>query len=254
MNITTSIDKKNGNRTIVLAGGEARDVLSLSLLLQRFAYKVSIAHTASQALTLIKSTLPALVIAEPFLAGADRTDLLHVLMHQDRDVASIPVIYMLFRGDTEMEQKCIDSGASGCILKPVQAEELFQAVQASIEPKPRANIRIDTRLPVSLDNVPLACSGGEGGCTIDLSEQGMYVPMSSPYPPNKRLKVRISIKERTISAESRVAYSHPPGAGLNREPGMGLNFIALASQDQEFIRKFIHDEVMRDVSAAMSRA
>jgi hypothetical protein len=35
---------------------------------------------------------------------------------------------------------------------------------------------------------------------------------------------------------------------------MGLEFIAIEPQDQAFIRKFIRDEVMLDVTAALSRA
>jgi CheY-like chemotaxis protein len=252
MDITPSTEKKSGNRTIVIAGREGRDMLSLSMLLKRFEYKVSSAYTAAQALELISSARPALVIADPLFAGANQTNLLHLLMRRDCAAAAIPVIYMVFPGDAAMEQKCLQYGAAGCISRPVNAEELFQAVQAAVEPNPRANIRLDTRLPVSLDNVPLECS--EGGCTIDLSEHGMHVPIAAPYPPNRRLKVRISIKDRTISAEGRVAYSHTSGAGFSREPGMGLKFIAIEPQDQEFIREFIRDEVMRDVRAALSRA
>jgi hypothetical protein len=47
MNISSSTEKKSGNRTIVIAGGKTRDMLSLSLLLQRFAYKVYSAFTAA---------------------------------------------------------------------------------------------------------------------------------------------------------------------------------------------------------------
>jgi CheY-like chemotaxis protein len=256
MFITSSTEtrKKSGNRTIVIAGGKTRDMLSLSVLLERFAYKVHSAYTAPQALELISSARPALVIADPVLAGANRTDLLHQLLKQDKAVASIPVIYMVFPSDAAMEQKCLDYGAAGCISKPIQAEELFQAVQAAIEPRPRADIRIDTRLPVSLDNVPLECPEDEGGCMIDLSEHGMYVPMSEPYPRNRRLTVRIWIKGQTISAEGSVMYSRTSGAGFDRKPGMGLKFIAIAQQDQECIRKFVRDEVMLDVTAALIRA
>ena len=133
---STETQKKSGNRTIVIAGGKTRDMLSLSVLLERFAYKVHSAYTAPQALELISSARPALVIADPVLAGANRTDLLHQLLQQDRAVASIPVIYMVFPSDAAMEQKCLAYGAAGCISKPVQAEELFHAVQVAIEPNP----------------------------------------------------------------------------------------------------------------------
>lgn len=251
---STETRKKSGNRTIVIAGGKTRDMLSLSVMLERFAYKVHSAYTAPQAIELISSVRPALVIADPVLAGANRTDLLHQLLQQDRAVASIPVVYMVFPSDAAMEQKCLAYGAVGCILKPVQAEELYHAVQVAIEPKPRADIRIDTRLPVSLDNVPLECPEDEGGCAIDLSEHGMYVPMSEPYPRNRRITVRIWIRGKTISAEGSVMYNRTSGTGFDRKPGIGLKFIAITPQDQAFIRKFVRDEVMLDVTAALIRA
>jgi len=252
--LSAETQKKSGNRTIVIAGGKTRDMLSLSVLLQRFAYKVHSAYAAPQALELIASVRPALIIADPVLAGASRTDLLHQLLQQDRAVASIPVIYMVFPSDSAMEQKCLHYGAAGCISKPVQAEELYQAVQVAIEPKPRADIRIGTRLPVSVDNVPVDCPEDEDPCTIDLSEHGMHVPMPEPYPRNRRCMVRMLVKNRTISAESLVAYNHTSRAGFNRKPGMGLKFTAIAPQDQEFIKKFVRDEVMLDVTAALSQA
>src|SRR5512141_2889213 len=100
---STETREKSGNRTIVIAGGKTRDMLSLSVLLERFAYKVHNAYTTSQALELISSARPSLVIADPVLAGASRSDLLHQLLQQDRAVASIPVIYMVFPSDAAME-------------------------------------------------------------------------------------------------------------------------------------------------------
>lgn len=250
---STETEKKIGKRTIVIAGTKTRDMLSLSLMLQRFEYTVASAHTAAQAFELISSVRPALIIADPVLPGMGGTALLH-LLQQDRATASTPVIFMIFPGDAAMERRCMDYGAAGCISKPVQAEELYQAVQATIEPKPRAAMRIDTRLPVSVDNVPLECSEGEGVCAIDLSVHGMHVPMLKPYPRNRRFTVQINIKDRTISAEGSVLYSHESAAGSHREPGMGFKFTAIAPQDREFLRKFIRDEVMRDVTAALYRA
>jgi CheY-like chemotaxis protein len=253
MNRASSTEKKSGSRTIVIAGRKTRDMLSLSLLLKRFEYTVSSAHTAAEAIELISSVRPALVIADPALPGMSGTAHLH-LLQQDKGTASPPVIFMIFPGDAAMERKCLDYGAAGCISKPVQAEELYQAVQAAIEPKPRTTIRIDTRLPVSVDNIPLEGSEGEGACAVDLSEHGMHVSMFKPYPRNKLLRVQISIKDRTISTEGSVLYSHASAAGSYRKPGMGLKFTTIALQDREFIRTFIRDEVMRDVTAALCRA
>ncbi len=251
MNPATTVRKKIRNRSIVVAGNKTLEMLSLSLLLQRFEYEVSSANTAAQALELISAKHPALIITDLVLPGMSGMDLFH-LLKQDLRTAFIPVIFVIPQSDVASERRCFDSGAAACISKPVQAEELYRTVQEVIEPKPRAGIRIDTRLPVSLNNVPL--DSAQGDCAVELSEHGIYVPMPNPYPQNRRVTVQIHIKDRTISATGAVLHSHTFGeTPLLKEPGMGLKFVNITPQDQDFIRAFIRDEVNREVKAALSR-
>ncbi len=248
--MTATPAKKIRNRTIVVAGNKTLEILSLSLLLRRFEYDVFSAHTAADALEQISANRPALIISDLILPGMSGMDLFR-LLKQDLRTAFIPVVFVIPPSDVASERQCEDSGAAGCISKPIQAEELYRTVQEIIEPRPRGWIRIDTRLPVSLNNVRLDCS--EGACAVDLSENGIYVPTREPYPNNKRVTVQIGIKNRTISATAAVLHSHSAAEGPQKEPGMGLKFVSIAPQDQDFIRKFIRDEVNRDVQSALSR-
>ncbi len=242
--------KKIRNRAIVVAGNKTLETLSLSLLLQRFEYSVFSAHTAAEALELISANRPALIITDLVLPGMSGMDLFR-LLKQDLRSAFVPVVFMVPPSDMASERRCMDSGAAACISKPVQAEELYRTVQEIIEPKPRSGIRIDTRLPVSLNNVRLDCA--EGACIVDLSENGIYVPMPDPYPQNERVTVQIDIKDRRISATAAVLHSHPSTEGRRKKPGMGLKFVNISPQDQDYIRKFIRDEVNRDIESALSR-
>ncbi len=243
--------KKSRNRSIVVAGNKTLEILLLTLLLQRFGYEVFSAHTAAEALERISAKRPALIITDVVLPGMSGMDLFR-LLRQDLRTAFVPVIFVVPPSDVASETRCLQSGAAACISKPIQAEELYRTVQEIIEPKPRTGIRIDTRLPVSLNNVRLDC--GEGACDVDLSENGIYVPTLEPFPQNKRVTVRIDIKNRTISATAAVLHSHSPVEGKRKEPGMGLKFINISPQDQDFIREFIRDEVNRDIKSALSRA
>jgi hypothetical protein len=172
-----------------------------------------------------------------------------LMLKQSRRTASLPVVFMVPMSDAAAERQCYDNGAAGCITKPIQSEELYRVVQAIIEPIPRENIRIDTRSSVSLNNEPLGCPNDS--CAIDLSEHGMYVPTYKPYPRDRRITVRFHIKDRTISAEGSVIYSYS-SLGQHREPGIGLKFVNIAPQDQEFIRSYIREEVTRDVNEKLS--
>ena len=161
MALVSTHPEKRRNRLILVVGNKTEELRLVSLLLQKFEYKTSVVYSAGEAIQKISEAVPALVSTEVVLPGMSEVDLLH-LFRQARRTASIPVIFMIYPTDAASERRCLGTGAAGCITKPVQAGELYRIVQAAIEPVQRRDIRIDTRLPVSVDNVPLDCSGG--GC------------------------------------------------------------------------------------------
>lgn len=57
----------------------------------------------------------------------------------------------------------------------------------------------------------------------------------------------MNINGRVVFADAVVLHSHRPGEGPFMEPGMGLKFIRIAPEDQEFIRQFIREEVSRGI-------
>lgn len=247
----TSFARKHGRRSILVVGSKTQATLSICLLLKRFAYEVSTADTATEALERVTVSAPALIITDLILPGMSGMDLFSVLK-QVRRTSSIPVIFMVPMSDAAAERRCLENGAAGCISKPAVAEELYKIVQTIIEPIPRENIRIGTRLSVSVDNAPP--DHPEGVCAINLSEQGMYVPMYKPFPRDRRLTVQLHIKDRTISTVSTVVYNYTSRVGSEQEPGVGLKFVTIAPQDREYIRKFIREEIARDVTETKSGA
>jgi CheY-like chemotaxis protein len=250
MDTTSSFGNKRGHHLILVVGNKTQSMLSICLLLKRFAYSVSEAYTASEALALINREIPALIITDLVLPGMSGMDFFQMLK-QSRRTASLPVVFTVPLSDAAAERQCYDNGAAGCIMKPIQSEELYRTVQSLVEPIPRASIRIDARSSVSLNNEPLGCP--EDSCEIDLSEHGMYLPTYKSYPRNRRITVRFHIKDRTISAEGSVVYSYTSvGQGRHREPGIGLKFVSIAPRDREFIRSFIRDEVTRDVKEKLA--
>jgi CheY-like chemotaxis protein/Tfp pilus assembly protein PilZ len=243
MNPISSSREKRGQRLILVVGNKTPAMLSICLLLQRFEYTVSEACNVAEAFDFISAASHSLVITDLVLPDMSGMDFFRMLK-QSRRSASIPVVFVIPMSDAAAERRCYDSGAAGCITKPIQSEELYRVVQAVTEPIPRESVRIDARSHITLNNEPLGCPNSS--CAILLSEHGMYVPTYKPYPKNRRIAVRFHIKDRAISAEGSVVYNDI-NAGRNKEPGIGLKFVNIAPQDQEFIRSFIRDEVTRDV-------
>jgi CheY-like chemotaxis protein len=235
------------SRYILLVDNKTNDVFYTSMLLQRFDYRVCSANSVRDALEMISVALPALVIADLSLPGMNGLDLLR-LLKEDNRTAALPVIIFTPAGDLNAEGRCRDAGAAAVVSKPAKAENIYRAVQAAIEPVPRANIRIHARVPVKVNDIPLDCIEDE--CATVLSEHGMYIRMVKPYDRNEQVSIEMNLNGRGISIHASVLYSHRYGEGPFKEPGMGLKFIRIAAEDREFIRKFISDEVNRGIYPA----
>lgn len=225
-------------RHIVVAGNNTQETHSLSLLLRRFEYEVSVASTSVQARELVFQKRTSLVIAD-----RGSMDLLR-LLKEDVRTSSIPVVVMVPVSDASSESRCLGMGAAACVTKPIQVEELYHIVQELVEPRPRGSMRIDAQLDVRVNDAPV--SGGPS--SVDLSAYGMYVPTSNPYPLNRRITLRLHIKDRTLSLKGSVLFSHVAREGSRKLSGMGLKFVDIAPADRDFIRGYIREEITRGIS------
>ena len=244
MNRTASYSTKYSRRYILVVDSKTTDLFTCAMLLQRFSYRVCTANTSVQALEMVSVAIPAIVIADlylPVMSGID----LNSLLKQDPRTASIPIIILRPSDDEAAMRRCLSLKITS-LPKPIQIEDLYRTVQAAIETTPRSNIRIETRLTVSVNNVPFDCIDGE--CASVLSEHGMYIRTREPHGRNEHVAVQVNINGRVISAEATVLYSHRYGDGPFAEPGMGLKFLQMAPEDYTFIREFIRETVMREVA------
>lgn len=231
------------NRYLLVVNGRPDDLNCTAMILQRFSYPVFTAQNGQQALDMISLVMPALMITDLVLPDMSGLDLLRKVGEKAR---FLHIILLLPEADANVEERSIEiGGAIPCLTKPVTAEDLYQAVQTIIEATPRTNIRIPTALPVSVNKVLLNETKGE--CVTNLSEHGLFVRMLKPPRRNEQVSLKLNIGPRAIDAEAAVLYSHRSSDGPLREPGMALKFVRLAPNDQEFIRRFIHREVMRGI-------
>ena len=232
------------SRFLLVVDSDANDLFYLSMLLQRFEYNIGTATNAAEALRMAAVAAPSLLITALALSDMSGLELVRRLRQEPRTAAA-PVLINATERTQETERLCRQAGVAACLYHPVTAEGLYQAVQAAIEPTPRQNIRIHTMLSVTVNGKPLDCVEGE--CASVLSEHGMYVRTLQPYSKNMRLPVQIVIKGRSIPVETVVLYSHKFGEGPFKEPGMGLKFVRVEPGDQELIRQFIREEVLRGI-------
>lgn len=233
-------------RILLLMDSDAHHLFYVTTLLQRFKYRVCAARTAGEARDAIARSVPALVLAEENPRQQESgIELLQSIRKQPR-LERLPAIAMTESGDSVSRVRCHEAGFIACLNRPVVAEELFRAVQAAVEPTPRSNMRVQTRLPVVVNGKPLDCVEGE--CVSVISEHGMYIRTLTPHPKDARLSLAMSVHGRIISADAVVLYCHQFGEGPYGEPGMGLVFSRIAARDREHLRSFIIDKISGDIT------
>jgi hypothetical protein len=158
----------------------------------------------------------------------------------------VPVIAHSKHSDLDVKQRCFDVGAVGCLHRPIDAEALYQAVQVAVERNPRRSMRIRTVQSVKVNNIDFG--GADGASTLDLSDSGMYLRNTNPVPVNTKLSLRINLNNTVVTTEAVVLYTCMSGEGPYHEPGMGLKFVGIPQKEQQVIRQFIKDEVMRNIA------
>ncbi len=226
---------------VLVADNDADNLVFMSMVLQRFEYPACPVNNAEKALETANVSTPSLIITAMKLRGINGLELMR-RVRQGPGTRAVPVIIMARELTPELAEQCRQAGAAGCLNKPVQADELYRMIQPIIEPgSRRRNIRIQTRLSVTLDDTPL--DSGQGECASMLSANGMYIRTLRSFRLNAPVLVRIDLNGQIVSAEARVIYLDTSVAGPSGMTGIGLLFQKLMPQGGELIRRFINDEV-----------
>lgn len=226
---------------VLVVDSDARNLVFMSMILQRLAYRACSALGVGNALEMADASAPSLIITELNLKGLSGLDLMHHI-RQKPGTSTVPIIIMTKELTLKIEHQCREAGAVACLGKPVQAGELYQVIHRIIDPASRrASFRIQTRLNVTVNDRSLDCVEGE--CATNLSANGMYIRTAQPYPLHAQVQVRLDLNEEVILAEAKVVYCRTSGEEPSGMWGIGLQFLNTSPQGREFIRQFINDEI-----------
>ena len=109
---------------------ELANVLRLHLVSAGYA-----AETAEDAVEGGKALLahpPALILCDinmPYMSGLD----LLTLMQSDASAASIPVVFISGRNDSETLARAVKLGAADFLAKPITREQLLESIEACLQ-------------------------------------------------------------------------------------------------------------------------
>ncbi len=224
-------------RFVLVVDGSLRDGTYLGVLLQNLGYTSTVARSAEEALGLLKTVHPALILSELVLPGVNGIDLLGRLA-ADPALPSIPMIIQTRFAGMEIEDHCRRAGCSACLNKPVQPSELYRAVQQAIEPTPRQNMRVPVLLPLTIDDLASPYE-----LVTMLSDGGLFVRTNEPRMVGSRHIITFLLEERLIRADAVVLYANRFEEDPRKEPGMGMRFENITALDRDVVLSHIREHV-----------
>jgi CheY-like chemotaxis protein len=116
-------------RTVLLVDDDARNIFALSSALERRGMRVLTATTGSEAIELIQSNREiAICLMDIMMPGMDGFETMQII-RKNPAFRRLPIIALTakaMRGDRE---KCLESGASDYLAKPVNTEQLLSALR-----------------------------------------------------------------------------------------------------------------------------
>ena len=239
--------EKRKKKFSLLVDGYVRDLFATGMILQKLDCDAYIVNSAEDALKIMNSGLPALVITELSLPRMSGLELL-VRIKQDPKTKAIPVIIHTSSGDPQREVLCSASGCAAFLKKPVDPEALYSAIQRATEITPRQHLRLRTLLPVMVGGRP-ASDAQSTEYVSELSENGIFVRTLSPRPVDAVLPVTMMIHSIPVKVKAVVLRSVFMGQGLFREPGMGMKFVEISKTDKELVRNFVKRQLIQDIPA-----
>lgn len=116
--------------TYVIAVDDDPEVLdTLGRVLEREAYDVSLASSASEALALLEERTPDLAILDIIMPGMDGITLCRQLRRDPR-FGALPILFLTAKGSTDDIVDGLDAGADDYVVKPFELAELRARIHA----------------------------------------------------------------------------------------------------------------------------
>ena len=231
------------NRTLLIVDGSTSYRFYLGTMLSRLEYSVHGAESAEDAVKLIATILPSLIISD--LASGI---VLLSRMRQDKRVRTVPVIIQSADDGPEIREKCMLAGCIEYFKKPAAIDELYRAIQSGLETSPRRTVRIETDFKVIVGDRKAPRGHVMQGSISELSEGGLYIRTHSPHPVKAVVPLTMFIEDREIHATAVVLYVSRKTDGPHQKPGMGMKFVTIDDNDRVLIRDYIRKRISQGLS------
>ena len=229
-------------RFLLVVDGDAAHLYYTGILLQRLEYVIHTTKMAEDALEILNVAMPSLILTDTSLLRMNGLEFLKEIKKNPK-TREIPVLVYSLSRDTALREACLNEGAAAFLPKPVDPEELYAAIQKATEERPRSYIRLTTCLNVIIGSGQVAGAESRNECVTAISEHGMYVSTSKPYPAGSQVSMTLLLGNASMKIDGRVLYSFDNSKSPLRTPGMGIKFSRINPGDQALIKAFIGKQI-----------
>ena len=123
------------SKRALIVEDEPNIVESLTFLLCRAGFEVSVETDGQKALTALLEKLPDVLVLDVMLPGLDGFSILRRIRDHS-STQSLPVVVLSAKGQREDQKTAIESGADQFITKPFSNEAIVTAVKQLAEGRP----------------------------------------------------------------------------------------------------------------------
>jgi DNA-binding response OmpR family regulator len=233
-------------RTVLLVDGSATIRYYFAILLTRLEFTVIVAESAEEALSLIESTIPSVILTDIVLPQMSGTDFIKAVKYSDR-TKQVPIIVLADRDDVSARSAVAGMGCFDFMTKHVEPGHLYRTIEAALVRTPRAYIRLSKPLKVFVGDGTSKGGAERIEFATTISEGGIYLRTLFPRPKDSLTPVKILVRDRTIKTKSTVVHSRAMQGGVFREPGMGMKFVEISPEDRTFVRHFVKEQLTSDI-------
>jgi CheY-like chemotaxis protein len=234
-------------RNLLIVDNRAASLFYWGMLLKRLDYKVVSKRSAEEALKALEDSRPTVVLTDVALPGMNGVALLKVIKEDPR-YKDIPVVILTASDDPPLKVECERLGCAAWFGKDAEPDDLYRKLQSLIEATPRSHIRLNTSVKVIVGDGTAIGGSARTEFASAISEGGLYVRTQYPQPQNTLTPVRILLNGNEVRAKAVVAFSCTKNEGPYKEPGMGVKFVDISEHDRRLIRKFINEQLTKDIT------
>ncbi len=125
-----SSDEDLMNQTVLLVDDDARNIFALSSVLERRGMNVLTATTGREAISILEQSQNevSLVLMDIMMPEMDGYETINVI-RKNPAFRRLPILALTAKAMKGDREKCLEAGASDCLAKPVNTEQLLSALR-----------------------------------------------------------------------------------------------------------------------------